>query len=136
MRRYRLIEHTADTGLIAYGNTLKEAYENAGIGLFSIITDLKKLREAESRTIELNENDADSLLFEWMNSLIYLFDVDKLLFKRFDIIGLDESHLKAICHGERYDPSRHILNTSVKSATYHMLKVDKDKNRVQVIFDI
>lgn len=136
MRRYRLIEHTADTGLVAYGNTLKEAFENAGIGLFSIITDLKKLREVESRTIELNENDADSLLFEWMNSLIYLFDVDKLLFKRFDIIELDEAHLKAICHGEKYDPSRHTLNTSVKSATYHMLKVDKDKNRVQVIFDI
>lgn len=136
MRRYRLIEHTADIGLVAYGNTLKEAYENAGIGLFSILTDLKKLREAESRTIELNENDADSLLFEWMNSLIFLFEVDKLLFKRFDIIGLDESHLKAICHGEKYNPSRHTLNTGIKSATYHMLKVDKDKNRVQVIFDI
>jgi SHS2 domain-containing protein len=28
------------------------------------------------------------------------------------------------------------LKTGVKSATYHMLKVDGEKNRVQVIFDV
>jgi SHS2 domain-containing protein len=59
-----------------------------------------------------------------------------LLFKRFDISDFDGRSLKATCHGERYDPSRHRLKTGVKAATYHMLKVDTDKNRVRVIFDI
>ena len=136
MKRYRLIEHSADAGLIAYGSTLAEAFTNAGCGLFSIITDLRKVREDESRTVRLNENDADSLLFEWMNSLIYLFDVNKLLFKRFDIIEFDGLKMKAVCYGEKYDTSRHTLNVGIKSATYHMLKVDKKKNQVRVIFDI
>jgi len=76
------------------------------------------------------------LLFEWLNRLIYFLDVDMLLLKRFDISDLDENRLKAVCYGEKYDPSRHHLKTGVKSATYHMLKVDREKNQVRVIFDI
>ena len=136
MKRFQLIEHTADVGLIAYGSNLAGAYANAAYGLFSIITELKQVREIESRRLEISEGDAEALLFEWLNSLIYLFDVEMLLFKRFDIIEFDGCRLKALCRGEKYDPSRHHLKTGVKSATYHMLKVDEKKNQVQVIFDI
>ena len=136
MKRFQLIEHTADVGLIAYGGNLAEAYANAAYGLFSIIADLKTVREIESRRLEISEGDLEALLFEWLNSLIYFFDAEMLLFKKFDIIELDGHHLKAICHGEKYDPSRHHLKIGVKSATYHMLKVDNEKNQVQVIFDI
>ncbi len=136
MKRYRLIEHTADIGLVAYGNTLAEAFGNAAYGMFSIIANLGTVREVESRRLDISEKDREDLLFEWLNSLIYLFDVDTLLFKRFDISHLDENSLQAVCYGERYDPSRHRLKLGVKAATYHMLKVDRAKNQVQVIFDV
>ena len=136
MKRYRFIEHTADVGLIAYGSTLAEAFGNAAYGMFSIIAELGTVRETESRQLEVNDNDLEGLLFEWLNSLIYFFDVEMLLLKRFEISNLAENRLKAICYGEKYNPSRHQLKTGVKSATYHMLKVDRDKNEVQVIFDI
>lgn len=135
-KRFKLIEHTADVGLLAYGETLAEAFANAAYGMFSIIAELDEVQETESRRVEISEEDLEGLLFEWLNSLIYLFDVEMLLFKRFDIIYLDGCQLKAICHGEKNDPSRHHLKTGVKSATYHMLKVDRDKNQVRVIFDI
>jgi SHS2 domain-containing protein len=131
-----LIEHTADTGLIAYGNSLVEAFANAAYGMFSIITELNKVRETVIRRFDISSNDPEGLLFEWLNRLLYYFDVDLLLFKRFEIILLPENRLKAICYGEKYDPSRHQLKTGVKSATYHMLKVDVGKNEVQVIFDV
>jgi len=136
VRRFQLIEHTADTGLVAYGKTLAEAFANAAYGLFSIIAELDTVNETESRTLEINEDDREGLLFEWLNSLIYFFDVEMLLFKRFDIIRLTGHQLTAICYGEKYDPSRHHLKMGVKSATYHMLKVDEEKNQVQVIFDV
>ncbi len=136
VKRFQLIEHTADTGLIAYGKTLAGAFANAAYGLFSIIAELKTVKEIESRKLEISEEDPEALLFEWLNSLIYFFDVEMLLFKRFDIIEFDRCRLKAICHGEKYDPSRHQLKTGVKSATYHILKVDEEKNQVQVIFDV
>ena len=135
-KRFKLIEHTADIGLIAYGQTLAEAFANAGYGLFSIITDLRKVRRTESRTIEIEGKDYESLLFEWLNRLVYLFDVEMLIFKRFDIKHFNTFQLRAICHGEEYDSSRHQLKLGVKSATYYMLKVDTEKNQVQVIFGV
>jgi SHS2 domain-containing protein len=135
-KRFELIEHTADVGLIAYGETLAGAFANAAYGMFSIITELDAVREVESRRLELKEDDTEGLLFEWLNSLIYFFDVEMILFKRFDIIDFDGDRLEAMCYGEPYDPSRHKLKTGVKSATYHMLEVDREKNRVRVIFDI
>ena len=136
MKRFELIEHTADTGLVAYGATLAEAYANAAYGLFSIIAEMDAVRETESRRLELSEADPEALLFEWLNRLIYLFDVELLLLRRFDIVEFDGCHLQAVCCGERYDPSRHRLKTGVKSATYHMLEVDGERKWVRVIFDV
>lgn len=136
MKRYELIEHTADVGLIAYGHNLEEAFSNAAYGMFSIMADLSKVGESESRVIEIEEDDIETLLVEWLNSLIYYFDAEGLIFVRFDITSLDEKSLKARCYGEKYDPARHELNLGVKAATYHMLKVDKEKNEVRVILDI
>ncbi len=134
--RFRLIEHTADTGLVAYGETLSEAFANAAYGLFSIIADLGKVRLVESRTVEINEQGYEALLYEWLNYLIFLFDTEMLLLKSFDIIEFGDNHLKAVCRGEKYEPLRHRLKIGVKAATYHRLEVDREKNQVQVIFDI
>ncbi|MFH1486121.1 MAG: archease [Chloroflexota bacterium] len=136
MKRFKLIEHTADVGLIAHGSTLAEAFASAAFGLFSIIAELDDVEEKESRQLTLEEDDPEALLFEWLNSLLYHFDVEALLFKRFDILHFDERTLQATCYGEEYDPSRHHIKTGVKAATYHMLVVDKERNQVQVIFDV
>jgi len=136
MRRFQLIEHTADTGLVAYGSSLAEAFANTAYGLFSIIAELNKVREVESRLVAVSAEDIEGLLFNWLNHLIYIFEVEYLLFKRFDITEFTERSLKATCWGETYNSSRHQLKLGVKSATYHMLKIDREKNRVQVIFDV
>jgi SHS2 domain-containing protein len=136
MKKYELIEHTADMGLRAYGKNLAEAFANAAYGMFSIIAGLDAVKEVTSRRVKINENDAENLLFEWLNSLLYYFDVEGLIFKRFDIVEFGEGRLVADCYGEKYDASRHRLKTGVKSATYHMLEVDRQKNRVRVIFDV
>jgi SHS2 domain-containing protein len=136
MKRFELIEHTADMGLKACGRTLAEAFANAAYGMFSIIAGLGKVRETESRCVEVKADDAEGLLFEWLNSLLYYFDVENLIFKRFDIQEFGEKRLVAACYGEKFDPSRHQVKLGVKSATYHRLEVDRRKNRVQVIFDV
>ena len=135
MQKFRLIEHTADIGLTAYGKTLDEAFANAAYGMFSIMADLRSVAEKESRNVELKQAEMETLLFDWLNSLLYFFDVEALLFKRFDVRLFDNS-LEAVCYGEKYDPSRHHLKLGVKSATYHMLSVDREKSQVRVIFDV
>jgi len=136
VRRYCTTEHTADIGLTAYGTSLCQAFENAAYGLFSFIADLRGVKETESRTIELTEESPEALLYEWLNTLIFLFDTETVIFKRCAINKFDGEYPKAVCYGEKYGPARHHLKSDVKAATYHMLKVDKDKNQVSVIFDV
>jgi len=134
---FEILNHTADVGIIAYGADLSQAFANAAKGLFSLITELDDVEEVVHRDIELTASDEESLLVEWLNELIYQFDTEGIIFKRFDIIQLDNTQLKARGYGEKVDSSRHKLKTGVKAATYHMLKVDKGGGcRVQVLFDI
>jgi SHS2 domain-containing protein len=120
MKRFDLIEHTADIGLTAYGKNLAEAFTNAAYGMFSIMTDLRKVRKIESRTIELQEKNPE----------------EQLLLKQCNIQEFDGHKIKAVCLGEKADLSRHRMKLGVKAATYHMLKVDPEKNQVRVIFDV
>jgi SHS2 domain-containing protein len=134
---FEILDHTADVGIIAYGADLKQAFANAARALFSLITELGDVEEVYYRDIELNASDEESLLVAWLNELVYRFDTEGVLFRRFDIIQLDETYLKAKGYGEKADSSKHRLKTGVKGATYHMLKLDKtDGYRIQVIFDI
>ena len=136
MKKFDFIEHTADIGLRAYGETLAEAFANAALGMFSLMVELEDVDEKESRQVEVKADDVEGLLFEWLNSLLYYFDVEMLLFQRFDIIEFEGTRLTATCYGEQYDSARHSLKMGVKSATYHQLEVDRERNCVQVIFDV
>ena len=136
-KNFEFIDHTADVGIIAYGTTISQAFANAARALFSLITELDAVREVLYRDIELTASDEESLLVEWLNELIYLFDTENIIFKRFEITVLSDARLKARGYGEKVDSLRHKLKTGVKAATYHMLKVSRGNGyRVQVIFDI
>lgn len=134
---FEFIDHTADVGIVAYGADAKEAFANAAKALFSLITELDKVQETLHRDSEVTATDEESLLVEWLNELIYLFDVESIIFKRFDITELTNTQLRARSYGEKVDLARHKLKTGVKAATYHLLKVDRnDGCKVQVILDV
>ncbi len=136
-KEFEIIDHIADVGIVAYGTDMHQAFANAARALFSLITELDIIEEVLYRDIELASSDRESLLVAWLNELIYLFDTEHLIFKRFDITELSRTQLQAKGYGEKVDSSKHRLKTGVKAATYHMLKVDKgDDCRIQVLFDI
>lgn len=134
---FEFIDHTADVGVIAYGDDMRQAFANAARALSSLIAEPEDIREVRHRDITVTADDEEGLLVEWLNELIYLFDAEGLIFKRFDINDLNSRQLRARAYGEKIDPARHQLKTGVKAATYHLLKVDRDKgSRVQVILDV
>jgi len=137
-KKFEIKEHTADVGIAAYGTDLREAFANAAYGLFSLITDIDSVGEDVRHDVEVTADNREELLVAWLSELIYLFEVEGVLFSRFDIAGLGEKKLKAACFGERIDPRRHDIKTGVKAATYHMLRVEQGEDgcRVQVLFDI
>ncbi|MBI4188545.1 MAG: archease [Chloroflexi bacterium] len=136
-KEFEIMDHTADIGVIAYGADMAETFANTAKGLFSLITELEDVKEVMHRDVELTAPDQESLLVKWLNELIYLFDTEQILFKRFDITHLDETSLNARIYGEKVNSSKHKLKMGVKAATYHMLKIDRSNGgKAQVIFDI
>lgn len=136
-KSFKIVDHTADIGVTAYGTDLKQAFANAAKGMFSLITDLRKVRKTTSRDISITATDHETLLVAWLNELIYLFDVENILCKRFEITELNDTGLKARVYGEKVDAARHPIKIGIKSTTYHMLQVKQDDGyEVRVIFDI
>jgi len=137
-RAFEIIDHTADVGIVAYGADVEELFSNAALALFSLITELESIEGKLHFDLKVTSEDRDSLLVEWLNELIYLSDVEHILFNRFDIESLTHNQLKATCYGETFDPMKHKIKVGVKAATYHMLKLDKNGGgyKAQIIFDI
>jgi len=95
-KEFEIINHTADVGIIAYGADMNETFANAAKALFSLITELDDVEEAIYRDIELTAPDQESLLVEWLNELIYLFDAENIIFKRFDVTQLSQTQLESL----------------------------------------
>ena len=137
MSGYELIDHTADVGIRAWGESLAEVFAQAALGMFSFISDLESVQERESREVVVEGADREVLLVAWLNELVYLFGVEGLLFRRFDVLEMEDTRIRARCHGERLDQARHSVTAEVKSATYHMLEVKRnDLWHARVILDI
>lgn len=137
MDEFEVIEHTADTGILAHGATQEEAFVNAARGMFSLMTDLDQIGEVEAREIEVQAPDQELLLAEWLSELLFLFDVEHLLFRRFQVEFPAQGQLRGKAWGERIDPQRHRIGMGIKAVTHHMLQVEReDGYRASVIFDV
>ena len=137
VKRFEIIEHTADIGIAAYGSDLKKAFANAARAMFSLMVDLKDVGDTLSREVNVTAESQEDLLVAWLNELLYIFEVENLLFRRFRIGELTETRLMSRCYGELIDPACHKIKMGVKATTYHMLKIERKNGfRVQVIFDI
>ncbi len=136
-KEFEIIDHTADAGIRAYGSDLSQAFANSARAMFSLIAGLDTIRPVLGRDVEVSAPDKEALLVEWLNELIFLFDVEHLLFKQFDIISITPTGLRARCYGEKVDKARHEIKTGIKAVTYHQLKVEENNGcRVQVYLDV
>ena len=122
-RPYRQLPHTADLAWRLWGASLPELFENAGCALSATLTDRRYLRRRATREVSLTAGDREALLVDWLNHLLYLFDVDGFLGRDFQVVSLTPERLEAIVTGESFDPDRHPSLTAVKAATYHQLSI-------------
>ena len=138
MKRYEVLDHTADIGLIIRAEDLPTLFENAGEGFFSLITDIRKVRSTVSRRIDLRGEALERLMVDWLSELLYLHDVESLLFKEFHVESAGEEGLKAVVRGEPFQEGRHEIKTEVKAVTHHQIMVKKVNGgwKAQVIFDL
>jgi SHS2 domain-containing protein len=137
-KKFRLLDHTADLGILVYGGDLEELFSNAGEAFFDIITDLQRVRESTERIIRVESPKLEDLMVQWLGELLYIHDVESLLFRSFLIEKLRDGSLKARARGEAFDDKRHVVKTEIKAVTYHQIEVKQEGERwrARIIFDL
>jgi SHS2 domain-containing protein len=154
MKIFEVIDVSGDVGLKAYGGSLKNAFMNAAIGMYSLITDLEVVKEEKVIDVSVESDSIEGLLVSWLNELIFHFDAYGFIGKRITIAeftpslnfpprgegqgGGEAYRLKSSLSGEDFDRERHESRLLIKAATYHRLKVAKNNGEweIDVIFDI
>jgi len=138
LKKFEHIDHTADVGLIVYGDTLPRLFEHAAEGLFDVIADQKRITPDVTKEVRVDASDLDALLVAWLSELNYLFYTELIIFQRFTIRELTGTRLTASASGELLDLDKHEIYTEVKAITYHQLYVKETPKgwQAQVIFDL
>lgn len=117
------IEHAGDARIELRAENLEELFELAAVALLDLITDPAGIAERVERTIDLEADRPDELLVRWLNELLFVFETEGLLLRRFDLRIEQGRRLRATARGERYEPGRHPIEALVKAATYHQLEL-------------
>lgn len=136
-------DHTADVQARCWGKSLEEAYNQTAYSLMATITpNLNKISSKVEKKIKIEAEDKEALLFDFLSELLYIFDVEELVFNNIKVQIIKESEdlyvLNALLSGEKFDISKHEIGVEVKAITYSFMEIAESKNRVEIsiVFDI
>jgi len=137
-KRFEFLEHTADAYVVAYGITLEEAFENAALATFEVMTDTSKIAQIVEDSVEVEAPDEQALLYLWLEQFLIKFETKGNLYSGFKIAKIEKTEdgfkLKARIRGEPYNPEKHPTKVGVKAVTYHRMEINKKPNKVSVKF--
>ena len=147
-KTFSFIDHLSDIGIEVKARSPEELFENAALGMFSIMYDSKCIEAKEKVKVFVKGKrgtDIEELLVSWLEKLLYVFETKNVLFCKFGITDIEIAKsvkfVEAFAYGEKVNPARHKFFTAVKAPTYHMLKVEKDEKAggiwtARIIFDV
>jgi len=135
---YEFLEHTADAYVAAYGKDLAEAFENAAVAMFDVMTEVEKVSSKVEDSVEAKGEDEYSLLYDWLEALLIKSETSRMLYSRFKILYIRKSakglKLQARILGEKFNPKKHLQKVGVKAVTYHRMEIVKKTGKVTLKF--
>lgn len=140
--RFRYLEHTADAKFEAYGKTVEEAFINAAIATFNIITDTEEIKPKIKKKIKVDARRDTSLLYDFIEELLFLLDTEGFVMhdiEAMEIIKEDDGYsLTAETTGDDYRNYPGKVHGNIKSITYNDMSITEDDGRwtLTVVVDI
>ncbi len=136
--KFEFLEHTADVYIRAHGKSMEEAYENAALAMFEVMTDTDKIAQTKEENLEVEAEDQYALLYNWLEALLVKFETENMLYSKFQITNWKETDenfkFKAKIWGEKFEPSKHPQKVGVKAVTYHRMVIIRERDRVVLEF--
>lgn len=135
---YEFLEHTADAYVAAYGRDLAEAFQNAAVAMFNVMTEVEKVKPKHEERVEVQGKDEHALLYRWLEALLVKSEVNRMLYSKFQISNIRATsagfNLEAKAWGEKFDPKKHLQKAGVKAITYHRMEILKNHGKVTLKF--
>ncbi|MBL7169028.1 archease [Candidatus Bathyarchaeota archaeon] len=136
--RYSEKGPTADLMVEAWGDTLEEAFGSVAKAMFNSMTPIENIMGGESRSFEVEGDDLGALLFNFLDELLYIHEVELMVFSGFElVIDQDQIRLNAVCRGEHFDLKRHEQGIAIKAVTFHNMLIEKVESgwEIRVVLD-
>jgi SHS2 domain-containing protein len=135
---YEYLEHTADAYIAAYGENLEEAFENAALATFNVMTEVEKVKPSVEESVGVEAHDEYALLYNWLEELLVRFETTGKVYSRFKVYRIEKTplglRLKAKIWGESFIPEKHMQKVGIKAVTYHQMEIIKKPEAVTVKF--
>jgi SHS2 domain-containing protein len=128
--------HTAEIGVRVQAGSAEELFACTAQAMFGLLrVHPDESRQATPRLVTIDSIDGESLLVDWLNELVYLYETSGLIFTQYKILAWSATHLEAEVSGYR---SNGVPALQIKAVTYHQLLLRGDANgwTAQVFFDI
>jgi len=137
MKPYIYLEHTADAKFQAFGKNLEEAFRNAALAMFNIITDTEKIEPRIEHNISISSESKESLLYDFLEAIIILVDTEGFLLNDVEELNITDNKLKCRLKGDN-NSDKYDINTAIKAVTYNDMLIEKKDGKVmiQVVVDI
>ena len=136
--KFEFLEHTADVYVAAHGKTLEEAFENAALAMFEVMTNVDKVNAGIKDHVEVEAEDEFALLYSWLETLLVNFETKNMLYSKFKVKSIEENsegfRIKAVIWGERFNEKKHAQKVGVKAVTYHRMEILKELDKVTLEF--
>ena len=138
---HKFLDHTADVFFVAKADTLPALFNECALAVEETMVDVAKVKMVDTVKILGESATVESLLFDFLDELLFFKDYRQLVFSKFEIeIQEKEKKFSLVCsaQGEKIDFSRHDPKVDVKAITMHEFKVEKVKDgwKAQVLIDI
>ena len=140
MEKFVFFEHTADVFFEAYGFSFEEAFRNAALAMFSVISKTESLSEEETVEVSEEAENMEDLVSFALSDLLSESDSRELFFSRIDVSEFSQEEgkfsLKCTAYGEPMSPEKG--KTTVKAVTHHETNVEKEGNmwKIRILLDI
>lgn len=138
--KYKFLEHTADIKFRAYGKSLNELFENCALAVSDTLSRGGKIKTIKKKKITVKGNDNESLLYNFLEELIYLLDAEDFVVSKAKVKIKEEikgKKLQAEIYGD--DTKNYKDLDHIKAATYAEMYIKKRKDgkfEAQVVLDV
>ena len=139
------LDHMTDAFVRCKGKTLEDAFQFGAIGLVNIMYDIKNIEKRQKVSVSAEGFDLENLLFDWLEKILLLLLIDKIILVEFKInINFNKQLNRYIIEGyglgDLTDLGKHELKVEIKGITYHEMNIFKDENKneffIQYIVDL